>query len=318
MIVANSMEALEREGGDAIAGSVASIGNFDGVHVGHRALLDRMRALAERAGRPSIVITFFPPAKVLFGDATYLTSPEEKVELLADFGPVAIAMIPFTHAFAATEKDEFISQVARLHPHTIVVGEDFRFGRDRRGGLADLRPIAERLEVFGLESLDDEVVKSSQIRSLLEAGDIERANALLGRPYRARGVVARGQQRGASIGFPTANVVVPPQKALPEGVFAVRVRREYPTGSTARQRAAGQRVATYGGMANVGARPSFAEAPPSLEVHLFDFEGDLYDRTLTVEFCASLREKRTFSGLAELKEQLAADATAARKALADA
>jgi riboflavin kinase/FMN adenylyltransferase len=301
VIIASSVEGLARADGRVLTAGVLSIGNFDGVHVGHRALLARMREVADRHDLPATVITFFPPAKVLFGDATYLTSAEEKVELLGEFAPSGIAVIPFTTEFAKTDKRSFLSAVKSLAPHTIVVGEDFRFGRDRAGDLDDLRDVPEQLDVFTLHTFEGEIVKSSLIRECLEAGDIDRANALLGRPYRATGVVARGEQRGAAIGFPTANVMVSPRKALPRGVFAVRVRHH------------GRELS---GMANVGDRPTFAEAPPSLEVHLFDFAGDLYGDSITVSFHAFLRSQRRFGGLDELKQQLSADAAAARSALA--
>lgn len=303
MNVAPSVTALAGADEGALTGGVLSIGNFDGVHVGHRALLARMRGIAERRDLPASVITFFPPAKVLFGDATYLTSAEEKVELLSEFAPRGIAVIPFTTEFAKTDKRAFLADIEALAPRTIVVGEDFRFGRDRAGGLDDLREVADRLDVFTLQTVEGEIVKSSRIRECLESGGIERANALLGRPYRATGVVARGEQRGATIGFPTANVMVPPRKALPRGVFAVKVRHD---------------GRDFGGMANVGDRPSFAEAPPSLEVHLFDFGGDLYGASLTVSFHAFLRSQQRFAGLEALHRQLAADAEAARSALATA
>lgn len=301
MIRASSVEELATLGGEQLVGSVLSIGNFDGVHLGHQALLDRMRELARGTGAPSAVITFFPPAKVLFGDATYLTGPEEKVELLGAFDPDGIALVSFTREYAATPKDAFVSRLQQLRPAAIVVGEDFRFGHGREGTLADLGGVTERLEVFGLETVGGRPVKSSDIRDALDRGDVENARRLLGRPYRASGVVQEGQHRGADIGFPTANVQVAARKALPTGVFAVRVplvRR------------------SFDGMANVGPRPSFPEEPPSLEVHLFDFDGDLYGHRLTVEFHAFLRAQRRFEGLDEVRSQLSADAKAARAALA--
>ena len=300
MIRSTSPDDLLATAGEAVRGSVLSIGNFDGVHLGHRALLARMRELARSEGRPTVIVTFFPPAKVLFGDATYLTDETEKIELLAEFAPTAVITIPFTHAFARTAKDAFAGQVGRLRPAAIVVGEDFRFGRNRSGGLDDLRAVTSRLDVFGLETRGGSPVKSSQIRDHLAAGQIESANALLGRPYLATGTVVRGQQRGASIGWPTANVDVPERKALPRGVFAVRVRHE---------------DRWYDGMANSGPRPSFPEVPPALEVHLFDFDGDLYGSTARVVFHAFLRGQRRFDGLADLKVQLARDAASAEEAL---
>lgn len=293
------------EDGALGGGPIVSIGNFDGVHLGHRALLERMRELAGASGRPSMVITFFPPAKVVFGDTTYLSSADEKVALLADFEPSGIVMIPFSREYATTDKERFVAQLRDLEPDTIIVGEDFRFGHDRAGSVDDLRRVARSVEAFGLVTVGDgaqeEVVKSSSIRRYLETGDIDSANRLLGRPYMATGEVVTGAKRGRTIGFPTANLATAERKALPLGVYAVTVNT--PSGS-------------YGGMANVGPRPSFPEEPPALEVHLFDFSGDLYGQRVTTRFHAHLRAQRKFSGLEELKSQLAADEVEARAALA--
>ncbi len=282
---------------------VVAIGNFDGVHLGHRMLLERMRELADAEGRDAIVLTFFPPAKVVFTGASFLSSAEEKLTLLRRFDPEAVVMIPFSREYALTDKATFADQLGHLDPYAIIVGEDFRFGHGRAGGLTDLSPIPDRLEAFGLRSFEGEVVKSSRIREHLTAGRIDRANALLGAPYRVTGEVVRGDARGATLGFPTANVRTDPRKALPIGVYAVSV--EVPSG-------------TYHGMANVGPRPSFPTEPPSLEVHLFDFDGDLYDRSLTTRFHSYLRSQRRFEGLDDLRQQLGRDAEDARAALRDA
>jgi len=284
----------------AVKGAVVCVGNFDGVHLGHRMLLDRMREVADAHGRPALVLTFFPPAKVVFGHATFLNSAEEKLELLRAFRPDVVAMIPFSRAYARTDKARFADQLRALAPHTIIVGEDFRFGHDRAGGLNDLSPISERLEAFGLKTLEGEVVKSSHIRDHLAAGRISRANALLGAPYLARGGVIRGDARGRAIGFPTANVRTDERKALPLGVYAVRV--DAPQGA-------------FDGMANVGPRPSFPDEAPSLEVHLFGFDDDLYGSEITTRFHAFLRGQRRFEGLEDLQAQLARDAEAALRAL---
>jgi len=283
-----------------LKGAVLSVGNFDGVHLGHRMLLSRMRELADAGSRPALVLTFFPPAKVVFGRATFLSSAEEKLELLSGFAPDAVAMIPFSREYARTDKAVFADQLRRLAPHAIIVGEDFRFGHDREGGLNDLSPIPDRLEAFGLKTVQGEVVKSSHIREHLAAGRIDHANALLGAAYPARGRVVRGDARGATIGFPTANVHTDERKALPVGVYAVTVD----TGS-----------GSYQGMANVGPRPSFPEEPPSLEVHLFGFSGDLYGAEITTRFHAYLRGQQRFSGVEALQAQLQRDAEAARAAL---
>jgi riboflavin kinase/FMN adenylyltransferase len=280
---------------------VISIGNFDGVHIGHQMLLSYMQQLADSLGCASVVITFFPPAKLFFSGGQYLTDEQEKIELLSAFAPTAIVMIPFDHGYASTPKTQFLEQLARLRPHTIIVGEDFRFGFRREGTLNDLSHLPERLEVFGMKRLNGEVVSSSRVRSHLAEGHMAEVNALLGYTYRASGIVTPGARRGRSIGFPTANVTVTPQKALPVGVFAVTVRT-----------AAG----TWQGMANVGPRPSFADRPPSLEVHLFEFSGDLYDQAVTVFFHHFIRAQRKFANLDDLKAQLIEDKVRALKLLA--
>ncbi|UCH24626.1 MAG: riboflavin biosynthesis protein RibF [Trueperaceae bacterium] len=284
-----------------LKGAILSIGNFDGVHLGHDMLLTSMQQLAAETDRPSIVLTFFPPSKVLFGEATFLTDTDEKLALLESYAPSAVVVIPFDHDYAKTSKTTFLNQLRRLAPHTIIVGEDFRFGHNRLGTLNDLSRLPKKLEVFGLKTIDGEVVKSSRIRQYLLEGQITCANRFLGHSYTVRGRVTRGEQRGREIGFPTANIVTSPRKALPVGVFAVTVDTPY---------------GTHGGMANVGPRPSFPDAAPSLEVHLFDFAKELYQETIVVSFHAFLRGQVRFSGLSELTTQLAADREAATRHLA--
>jgi riboflavin kinase/FMN adenylyltransferase len=295
MIVVDSPEALE------LPGTVVSIGNFDGVHWGHRQLLARMRELAAAEGRPSLVITFFPPSKVVFGDQPYLCTAQEKLELLSPFEPTAVAVIPFSLDYARTDKSVFLGQLAALRPGAIIVGEDFRFGHKRQGTLNDLSLVTGKLEVFGLERLDGEVVKSSAIRELLAAGDVAHAARLLGGNYLAIAKVGRGDQRGRTIGFPTVNLEVAERKAMPQGVFSVVVEVD------------GE---SFGGMANSGPRPSFPDAAPACEAHLFDFEGDLYDRELRVRFIERIRGQQRFASLDELRARLAEDARVAREQLA--
>ena len=283
-----------------LTGAAVCIGNFDGVHLGHQMLLSEMRETAQRVDAPSIVVTFFPPAKVVFGKGSYLTSREEKVYLLEKFQPDAVVMTEFSLQYAQTPKEVFLDELRRLAPSTIIVGEDFRFGHKRSGGLDDLQHVTERLQVFGLKKLGDDPIKSSRIRNLLQAGEVGEARRFLGYSYLVIGEVIEGEKRGRSIGFPTANIKLPPEKALPLGVFAVRV--ETSQGS-------------FGGMANVGPRPSFPEEPPSLEVYLFDFEGDLYGQTLTVSFEHFLRSQKKFSGLEEVKARLAKDEEEAKARL---
>ena len=294
MLVVRALTELD------LKGVMLSIGNFVGVHRGHRELLGRMRELGRRHGAPTVVVTFFPPARVVFGNATYLSSEREKLDLLAAFEPTAVVMIPFSREYARTDKAVFVDQLRRLAPHTIVVGQDFRFGHERAGNLNDLSPIATRLEAFGLVTHEGEVVKSSRVREHLEKGDVERANALLGAPYRATGAVVHGEKRGRDIGYPTANVATGERKALPPGVFAVTTTTP---------------LGTFGGMAAVGSKPMFPDEPPTLEVNLFGFDGDLYGREVTVFFHAFIREQQRFAGLDELRAALARDEAEARAAL---
>ncbi len=286
-----------------LSGVVLAIGNFDGMHRGHRTLLARMQELADELGLPGVVISFFPTSRMVFANSGYLNSAEEKVALLSRYGPEAVVLIPFSREYARTDKSEFLGQLEALSPAAIIVGEDFRFGADRAGTLNDLSLVTGKLEVFGLVNDDGRPISSSRLRELIEAGAVEDARALLGDAYLAAGEVVRGEQRGRTIGWPTLNVMVGQGKVLPAGVFAVTVT--LPDGSTA------------GGMANVGSRPSFEGTPPSLEVHVFDFEGDLYGEEVTVRFIRRLRSQVRFASLDELKQQLALDAAEARKALSE-
>lgn len=294
MNLLHSLEALK------LRDCILCIGNFDGVHLGHQLLLAHMQSEA-RQGHASAVITFDPPAKVVLNGEKYLTSLEEKLLLIAPFQPAAVVAIPFDQEYAQTDKAVFLAQLRALSPHTVIVGEDFRFGHRRAGGLDDLSHVTHKLEVFGTKRLDSVAVKSSHIRQLLQAGQVEEAKRFLGHPYLAIGPVVKGDQRGRQLGFPTANLALPAPKALPLGVFAVSV--DTPQGR-------------YGGMANVGPRPSFPTEPPALEIHLLDFQGDLYGQQLTVWFEGFIRQQQRFFSLDELKSRLTYDAEQAKALLA--
>jgi len=295
VVLHRTLAGIERRG------TVIALGNFDGVHLGHRALLARAREHADELGVALVAVSFFPPAKVLFGDARFLTSETEKAALLTEAGASEVVVIPFDRAFAATPPDAFADAVAATAPAVVVVGEDFRFGRARSGGLDLLRATLPHLEVVPLELTAGEVTKSSLIREALAAADVARAEQLLGLPYRVTGLVGRGDRRGRTIGFPTLNVGTDPRKALPIGVFAVVV--DTPAGR-------------FDGVANVGPRPTFPDGAPALEAHLFGTDLDLYDRRVTVHLLEHLRAPRRFDGLEALRSQLALDARAARSALA--
>ncbi len=278
--------------------SILAIGSFDGLHLGHQALLAHQKSLALQHHVPSVVYTFDQPTRVLLEGSKYLYTLAEKLKILEHYGVDEVVTVPFTLEFSQRSKDVFLDDLRVLEPKAIVVGDDFRFGQQRSGGLEDLRHITP--ELVSLEQLEfsGEVVKASKIRGLLELGDVKTARAFLGRPFSARGVVVSGKQLGRTIGFPTANIAVSNGKILPPGVFAVHL--ETPDGMV------------RGGMANVGTRPTVNGMTESLEVFLFDFSGDLYGLEVRVDFLERLRNEQKFSGLDALKAQLELDKTATR------
>lgn len=283
--------------------AAVAVGNFDGVHRGHHRVLTRLQACAANEGQKSAVVTFFPPAKVLFSGVPFLASPEEKVRLLAAYGIDTVVMTPFNPAYAAQPASAFVSALTAWQPSVLLVGEDFRFGQNREGGLDELQHAAARLEVVRLRSLGGDVVSSSRIRAALADGQVDDATRLLGHPYLLMGTVVEGDRRGRILGYPTANLRVDAAKALPIGVFAVTVD------------VAG---VTYRGMANVGTRPTVDHATRTVEVHLFDTDLDLYGQTLAVAFHHQLRAQVRFNSLEALTAQLREDEAQGRAALAAA
>ena len=281
--------------------TVIAIGSFDGVHLGHQALLAQLKARAREYRVPSVVYTFDPPTRVLMQGVEFLSTLPEKLDLLRLYGIDETIAVPFTPEFAARPKEAFLADLRAMKPRAVVVGEDFYFGKGRAGSTADLREVCADVVSLPMHQLGGDDIKSTRIRALLGAGDVEGAGRLLGRPYDAQGVVVRGDQIGRTLGWPTANIQVPEGKALPLGVFAVQVVNDK-----------GER---WGGMANVGWRPTVAGRERRFEVHLFDYQGDLYGEELQVKFLARLRGEQKFSGLDELKAQLGRDAEAERAAL---
>jgi riboflavin kinase/FMN adenylyltransferase len=282
-------------------GAVLVLGNFDGVHLGHRALVGRGREVASARGVDLVAVTFFPPAKVLFGSEPFLSDPIEKSELLREAGADQVVIIPFDRGFAATPPERFAAMLADLQPTLVVIGEDFRFGRDRGGGTEALQAAGIAVDILPLVEVAGTTAKSSAIREALARADLKRAEELLGGPYRIRGEVEYGFQRGRSLGYPTLNVQTKKGKMLPIGVFAVRV--DTPQGR-------------FDGMANIGPRPTFPDAPPALEAHLFDANLDLYGAPVVVELRAFVREQQRFDGIDQLRAALACDEQRARQLLA--
>lgn len=288
-------------------GCVVTIGNFDGVHHGHRMLLDHLAAKSRELGVPSLLITFEPTPREYFrGDQVpaRLTRFHEKITLLRDTALDRVLCLPFNERTANTTPEWVIDELLKrqLDIRYLVVGDDFRFGKGARGDYDMLKAAGDRLG-FGVSHMgtltyDHDRVSSSRVREILAAGDFELAEKLLGYPYFIMGRVVYGRQIGRTIGVPTANVPLHRYRAALEGVYAVTVsglERE------------------YGGVANIGVRPTVQGREPLLEVHLFGFKGDLYGRRLRVVFRHKIREERAFSGLPALKTQIRKDIATARR-----
>jgi riboflavin kinase/FMN adenylyltransferase len=293
----------------SVEAAVIAPGNYDGVHLGHQALLRSARSFAQAHGLSTSVLTFDPHPGTFLGMAEkpVLTRQPRRAQLLTAAGADRVFVQHFTHAFAALSPEEFIESLLSRGARALVVGPDFRFGKTRAGDVDLLMHLArERGFSVLIEPpvlLDGERVSSSAVREALSAGNVLRATKLLGRVHEVQGKVVVGNRRGRSLGFPTANVsaeaVLPPA----DGVYAVVVRD-----------LGGQERTLYRGVANLGTRPTF-EAGRSVEVHMFDFDGDLYDRELRVGFIARIRGEHRFSGVEELKRQIQADCDRARELL---
>lgn len=299
-------------------GSVITIGAYDGLHIGHRTVIDRVVERARAETRRSAVVTFDRhPASLVRPESApkLLTDHHQKLDLLADTGIEAVAVVPFDSAQAAESAEDFVERVLVrvLGVRRIMVGSDFHFGRGRSGNVELLDRMGQRLgfdvEPIALVESAGVVSSSTAIRRALAEGDLDSAARMLGRRHEIRGTVVRGDQRGRTIGFPTANVEVPAEICLPaDGVYAAWYVRENVDGLSQRFPAA----------VNIGRRPTFYEdAPVSLvEAHLLDVEGiDLYGERARLSFVRRLRGERKFAGLDELKAQLSVDVSEARIAL---
>jgi riboflavin kinase/FMN adenylyltransferase len=295
--------------------SVVNPGNYDGVHLGHRSLLSRAREVAERASEPLrvVVVTFDPHPSHLVapeGGVALLTEPARRVEILRTLGADLVLVKPFDAQLAALSPQEFVEQilVCELGARAVVIGPDFRFGAGRAGDIATLKQLGARFgfEVHDQAKLDLEggPVSSSRIRQALTNGEVELAARLLGRLHDVTRRVIRGDQRGRTIGVPTANLELPGTLLPGNGVYAVCARI---MGEGA--------PALLAGVANLGSRPTVS-AGRSIEVHLLDFQGDLYDRALRVGFVARLRDEQKFSDLNALKQQIQIDIGHARSRIA--
>lgn len=302
-----------------LGNAVVTSGTFDGVHVGHQQILRRLREVAQHSGGLSVVITYWPHPRLVLGpppshpellELRLLSTLEERAAKLAEFGVDYLLVVPFTKEFAAWTSEEYIQNILlrTVGTRKLVIGYDHRFGKNREGGFEYLREHADRygmsVEEIPREDVDAVGVSSTRIRRALESGDVATANRYLGYSYSLTGTVVKGRQLGRTIGWPTANIECAELlKLIPaRGVYAVLATTAAGTHHPA--------------MLNIGVRPTVGgDLTQTVEAHLLDFDGDLYEQPLTVQFVARLRDELKFNGLDELKAQLALDAEAARAAL---
>ena len=285
-----------------------TIGNFDGVHIGHRAMLRRLKQTAEARKLPACVMIFEPQPREFFfphDAAPRLSSLREKLELLRPCGVDRVYVCRFDRAFSTLGADAFVHQLlhASLDTRWLLVGEDFRFGARRSGDVALLTGIASSLDiaVSVMESVSwgGMRVSSTVVREALERGGLEQAEGLLGRPYSMSGRVIHGEKLGRALGFPTANVQLKRRRAPLAGIFAVRLH--------------GVGTHALSGVASLGTRPTVSDdGKATLEVHLFDFEGQIYGLHVSVEFLHKLRDEQRYADLETLARQIQADADNAR------
>lgn len=291
---------------------MVTVGTFDGVHLGHQAIIRYLCSRARAVDGVATVVSFDPhPREVVTGERVpLLTTLDERAELLAGLGVERFVVLPFTRDLSMLDAEAYVRQilVETVGLREVVIGYDHRFGRNRSGGRQTLEALSETygfsVDVIPEQVVADATVSSSKIRRLLlEEGDVRGAAALLGRPYQLSATVIRGAQRGRAIGYPTANLRVHgATKLVPKaGVYAVRA-------SAAELSAAG--------MMNIGVRPTFGDSPRvHIEVHLFDVEGDLYGRDVRIAYIERIRDERRFASVESLVEQLAGDEARCREVL---
>ena len=301
-------------------GSVVTIGNYDGVHLGHQAVLRMLREQSDALGLPSTVVIFEPQPQEFFmaeKAPARLTRFREKVVALERYGADRVLVIPFNQRFRDLTAQQFIDDllVDGLGARSVVVGDDFRFGKNRAGDFAMLRQAGEAAG-FAVSSMptveqDGERVSSTRVRKALAAGDMEGAARLLGRSYTMSGRVAHGDKRGRTIGFPTANIYLHRKVSPLSGVYVVRM-----SGLPHDDSGDDQSGVRYG-VANVGTRPTVCGTRALLETHLFDFDADIYGQHVDVAFLHHIRDERKFESFDALKQQILLDADVARAWISD-
>lgn len=284
--------------------AVLTIGTFDGVHIGHQKIISKIKEIAASQNGESVLLTFHPhPRLVLNPDDDSLkliNTLEEKKELLASYGIDNLVIATFSEAFSKTQPEDYVREflVQKINPRVIVIGYDHQFGKERKGDinlLKQLSPVFNfEVEEIPKQLLEDISISSTKIRKALHNGQILQANDLLGHPFSMEGNVVRGHQIGNKLGYPTANVAIQNKNKLvpPPGVYAAIAEIE---------------GKSYKGMLYIGYRPTFSGTDRSVEINLFDFDRDLYDKKIKLNFIAEIREDIKFDSPEELKEQLAKD-----------
>ncbi|RKX58777.1 MAG: riboflavin biosynthesis protein RibF [Thermodesulfobacteriota bacterium] len=290
--------------------TVITIGSFDGIHLGHQALIKETKKLAKELRLTPVVVTFEPhPRRILFPDSNFklLTTLEEKIELISQTGIEHMVLIPFTKELAQWSPDLFVQEyiVDGLHAKGVVVGFNFGFGKNRKGNIDTLKHLGKKYNFLvnsvGPVIIDGIIVSSSSIRNFLEKKEIETANKLLGRNYFFSGRVIEGKKRGEKLGFPTANLEIPPYKLIPPpGVYAVWVH---------------YKNQLFKGAMNIGKKPTFEDRELSIEVHIFDFNKDIYDEILKIEVIRYIRNEIKFPSIEALKNQIQLDCQFIRQLL---
>ncbi|MFH1137333.1 MAG: bifunctional riboflavin kinase/FAD synthetase [Pseudomonadota bacterium] len=307
MPVIRSLDHLKRQ----YPNPVLTIGNFDGVHLGHRALFNLVKSRAADLNGVSMVMTFEPhPLRVLTQEPgpPLITLYDQKIDLILENGIDVVVCLEFTPEFARIEPEDFVRHilVERIGVKELVIGYDYTFGRKARGNrdlLVKLgREYGYKVHTVGAQPAGDgQIVSSTRIRELVRSGAVEQAPAMLGRFYRLAGKVVRGRNRGGRLlGFPTANLALVDELVPQNGVYAVKVHLD---GSV------------YNGVANIGHNPTFGDVGLSVEVHCFDFTSDIYDRDIKVDFVARIRDEKKFNGPDELASQIGLDCRRAREVL---
>jgi len=288
---------------EPVRNAVVTVGTFDGVHLGHRAIFDKMKQKAAETGGETVVITFYPHPRIVLGldseNLKFINTQEKKINRIEDAGIDHLIIIPFNKEFAGLSSEEFIRLILdKVNPKVVVIGYDHHFGKGREGSFELLSEIGKKegFEVIRVEALylDSVPISSTKIRDLLKAGKVSEANKYLGYEYSITGKVVRGQSIGHILGFPTANIEVADEYKLiaAVGVYACRV--EY-------------MGKTYKGMSNIGYRPTIDHGDLTIEVNIFDFDRQIYGEQITITFVDRLRDEKKFKDREALKAQLAKD-----------